>query len=362
MTVERPYTLIAELTYRCPLTCGYCSNPVDDAGGTALDTATWRRVLAEAEALGVVQVHFTGGEPLLREDLEELVSQARYLDLYTTLITSGIPLRRHRLETLHQAGLDAIQLSIQAADRERCDELAGGAVYDRKLAVARWVRELGLPLTINCVLHRQNVDDVENLIALAETLDADRLELANVQYLGWALVNRPALIPDRRSLDHARETARSARRRVAGTMEIVFVTPDYYADTPRPCMDGWGRRYLIVAPDGRVLPCHAAHTIPGLPAASVIDHPLETIWEESRLFNAFRGDSWMLDPCRTCDRRTLDYGGCRCQAFHLTGVAAATDPACRLSPEHHLVVEARQRAEQPDTPPLIMPRPIGQTR
>lgn len=358
--MERPYTLIAELTYRCPLTCGYCSNPLDSSGGMALDTSTWCRVLAEAEALGVMQVHFTGGEPLLREDLENLVSQARTLDLYNTLITSGIPLGRRRLERLQQAGLDAIQLSIQAAGRDDCDTLAGGSVYDRKLAAARWSRELGLPLTINCVLHRSNIDHVDDVIALAEELGAQRLELANAQYLGWALANRPALLPDRQSLDKARDTARAARARLAGIMDVVFVTPDYYADVPRACMDGWGRRYLVVSPGGRVLPCHAAHTIPGLPAAWATEHSLETIWEDSPLFNAFRGESWMPALCRSCDRRTIDYGGCRCQAFHLTGVAGATDPACRFSPHHRMVLDARQAAEETERLPLIVPRLMRQ--
>lgn len=356
--LERPYTLVAELTYHCPLSCGYCSNPVDHHGGSALDTETWCRVLEEAEALGVMQVHFTGGEPLLRDDLETLVSRARAVDLYSTLITSGIPLARRRLEHLQEAGLDAVQLSIQAAGRDDCDALAGGPVYHRKLTVAQWSRELGLPLTINCVLHRGNIDQVTDIIALAETFGAQRVELANAQYLGWALVNRPALLPDRAALDRARDRARAARARLAGTMEVVFVTPDYYAGFPRACMDGWGRRYLIVTPDGRVLPCHAAHTLPGYPAVWAMEEPLKTIWDDSHLFNAFRGESWMPDLCRTCDRRTIDYGGCRCQAFHLTGAAAATDPACRYSPHHQLVIDARRRAEDPEDLPLIVPRPM----
>jgi len=346
----RPYTLVAELTYRCPLRCVYCSNPLDFARhGDGLETADWLRVFREAEALGVVQLNLTGGEPLLRADLEALVEGARSLDLYTNLITSGIPLTRDRLAELKRRGLDNVQVSIQDVTAAASDRIAGLRSFERKLEVARWVKDLGLPLTVNTVLHRENLDRVAEVIALAESLAADRLELANTQYLGWALPNRAALLPTREQLERARAIARAARRRLQGRMEVLFVTPDYYADFPKACMDGWGRRFIVVAPEGLMLPCHAAHTIPGLVFDNVKDRSLEAIWQSSAGFGAFRGEGWMPEPCRSCDRRAQDFGGCRCQAFHLTGNAAATDPACSLAPDHGLIETARESALQPIT-------------
>jgi pyrroloquinoline quinone biosynthesis protein E len=347
----RPYTLVAELTYRCPLRCVYCSNPLDYARRhDALDAATWGRVFREAEALGVVQLNLTGGEPLLRDDLESLVDGARALDLYTNLITSGIPLARERLARLRARGLDNVQLSIQDVDPAASDEIAGLRAFERKLAVAAWVKELGIPLTLNVVLHRRNLERVAEAIALAERLGADRLELANAQYLGWALVNRAALLPSRALLERARAVAAAARDRLRGRMEVLFVTPDYYADYPKACMDGWGRRFLVVSPDGLVLPCHAAHTLPGLVFDNVRDRALADIWTASPGFAAFRGEAWMPEPCRSCDRRGRDFGGCRCQAYHLTGDAAATDPVCRLAPSHGLIEAARDEADAGDVP------------
>jgi PqqA peptide cyclase len=354
--MERPYTLIAELTYRCPLSCAYCSNPTAYAGRTPLATPAWRRILREAEALGVVQVHLTGGEPLLRDDLEALITEARHLNLYVNLITSGAPLDRDRLAKLRDCGLDAVQLSLQAADRELSDRLAGTASYDQKLAAAQWITDLHVPLTINTVLHRQNLFQIGEIITLAARLGADRLELANAQYVGWALANRAALLPSREQLAQARAIAEAARERLLGRMEILFITPDYYADVPRPCMDGWGRRYLVVTPDGLVLPCHAAHTIPGLPFPHASRSSLREIWEQSDLFNVFRGDAWMPAPCRTCDRRQVDFGGCRCQAFHLTGLPSATDPTCRWSPHHSMVQRARQQAAEAEEAAMLHPR------
>ena len=342
---SRPYTLIAELTYRCPLRCVYCSNPLDYARhGSELDTATWLRVFREAEDLGVVQLNLTGGEPLVRDDLEPLIEGARRLDLYTNLITGGIPLSRERLARFRALGLDNVQLSIQDVKAADSDRIAGRRSFDRKLEVAGWVKELGLPLTMNTVLHRDNLDHVGDVVTLAETLSADRLELANTQYLGWALLNRGALLPTRQQLDRARTVAAEARQRLRGRMEVLFVTPDYYSEFPKACMDGWGRRFLVVSPAGRVLPCHVAHTIPALVFESVTERSLGEIWSDSPGFNAFRGEGWMGEPCKSCDRRAIDFGGCRCQAFHLTGNAAATDPACRLSPDHGLIEAARQDA------------------
>ncbi|HEU4368172.1 MAG TPA: pyrroloquinoline quinone biosynthesis protein PqqE [Methylomirabilota bacterium] len=344
----RPYTLVAELTYRCPLRCVYCSNPLDWARhDDGLATDDWLRVFREAEDLGVVQLNLTGGEPLLRADLEALVEEARRLDLYTNLITSGVPLTRERLAGLKARGLDNVQVSIQDVTAAASDRIAGLRSFERKLEVARWVKGLGLPLTLNTVLHRDNLDHVDAVIALAESLAADRLELANTQYLGWALPNRAALLPAPAQIDRARETARAARRRLQGRMEVLFVTPDYYAEFPKACMDGWGRRFLVVAPDGLVLPCHAAHTLPGLVFDNARTRSLADIWQASAAFGAFRGEAWMPEPCRSCERRTLDFGGCRCQAFHLTGNAAATDPACSLSPDHGLIERARREALEP---------------
>ncbi len=344
----RPYTLVAELTYRCPLRCVYCSNPLDYASHRdGLSTADWLRVFREAEALGVVQLNLTGGEPLVRDDLETLVEGARGLDLYTNLITSGIPCTRERLARLQACGLDNVQVSVQDVRAAESDRIAGLRSFERKLEVARLVKQLGLPLTLNVVLHRENLDRVAEIVALAESLDADRLELANTQYLGWALANRRVLLPTREQLDRARGVARAARERLRGRMEVLFVIPDYYAEFPKSCMDGWGRRFIVVSPDGLALPCHAAHTLPGLTFDRVQDRSLEEIWLHSDAFNAYRGEAWMPEPCRSCDKRTADFGGCRCQAFHLTGHATATDPVCSLAPDHGLIEAARAEAQAP---------------
>jgi pyrroloquinoline quinone biosynthesis protein E len=349
----RPYTLVAELSYRCPLRCSYCSNPLDWASRrNELDTETWMRVFREAEDLGVVQLNLTGGEPLVRSDLEALIAGARKLDLYTNLITSAIPVSRERLERFRAAGLDNVQISVQDVTPEASDRIAGRRSFEKKLEVGRWVKELGMPLTLNIVLHRGNLDRVAEIVALAERMNADRLELANAQYLGWALVNRRALLPTRDQLDRARGIAAEARKRLRGRMEVLFVTPDYYSDTPKGCMDGWGRRFIVVSPDGLALPCHAAHTLPGLVFENVRERALAAIWSDSPGFNAFRGETWMPEPCRSCERRSIDFGGCRCQAYHLTGEAAATDPACRLAPTHGLIEAARAEAALGETASL----------
>jgi PqqA peptide cyclase len=340
----RPYTLVAELTYRCPLRCAYCSNPAEHSTQPELDEAAWQAVFTEAEALGVVQLHLTGGEPLLRRDLPALVSKARSLGLYTNLITSAVPLTRERLAELKACGLDNVQISIQGSTEADGVEIAGRALLSQKLRAAGWVRELGLPLTINVVLHRRNISQVPRLIELALELGADRLELANTQYLGWALTNRDALLPSGPQIEAAREQARAARERHSEQMEILFVLPDYQAGLPRACMDGWGRRYLVIAPDGTVLPCHQARALPGLHFDRAGTAPLAEIWRDCTGLNAFRGEAWMPEPCRSCDRRSIDFGGCRCQAYQLTGNAAATDPACTLSPDHSLIQVARERA------------------
>jgi pyrroloquinoline quinone biosynthesis protein E len=339
--MSRPYTLIAEITYRCPLACPYCSNPMDlRAHGAELDAETWCRVLGEAEELGVMQVHFTGGEPLARKDLETMVARARQLGLYSNLVTSGVPLARERLEKLAEAGVDHVQVSLQSARADRAKEIAGYDGHAQKLDVMRWVKELGLPLTLNAVLHRANLDEVDELVALAEEIGADRLELANTQYVAWALANRDALLPTREQIDEAAKKADAHRERLKGRIDVLFVKPDYFRATPRACMDGWARRFVHMTPDGLVLPCHAATSIKTLTFESARDKSLAEIWRDSPALNAFRGDAWMPEPCRSCDRREVDFGGCRCQAFALTGDAAATDPACELAPQHALIARA----------------------
>ena len=336
----RPYTLIAELTYRCPLRCPYCSNPVDFADNKdELTTDEWCRVLGEAEELGVVQLHLTGGEPLARKDLELIAARGRALGLYVNLVTSGIPLARERLVRLAEAGVDHVQVSVQSSREELADEVAGYAGHAKKLEVMRWVKELGLPLTMNVVLHRANLGEIDALVALAEEVGADRLELANTQYVSWALSNRDVLLPSREQLEEAAAKAAPHRERLRGKMDVLFVKPDYFGTTPKACMDGWARRFVQIVPDGRVVPCHAATSITSLRFDDVRRQPLRAIWESSPALVAYRGEAWMPEPCRSCDRREIDFGGCRCQAFALTGDAGATDPACQLSP-HHGVIDA----------------------
>lgn len=345
MNEHRPYTLIAELTYRCPLRCPYCSNPLDFAEHwNEIDTDTWLRVFHEAEELGVVQLNLTGGEPLLRDDLEPLVEGARKLELYTNLITSGIPLTSERLSRLRTVGLDSVQVSIQSTRSSVSDRIARVPVLNRKLDAMQWVTSLGLPLTMNVVLHRENISEIEELIALAERVSADRLELANTQYLGWALKNRAALLPTREQIERARTVVAEAKARLRGRMEVLFVTPDYYAEYPKSCMEGWGRRFIVVNPEGLALPCHLAHTIPGLRFEHVTQRRLADIWHHSAGFNRFRGEEWLPDPCRTCERRVIDFGGCRCQAFHVTGDAGVADPACSLASGHDHIESARTEA------------------
>jgi PqqA peptide cyclase len=347
--VAPPLGLLAELTYRCPLHCSYCSNPLDLGAYTdELTTAEWHRVLAEARDLGVLQLHLSGGEPLLRRDLAEIVQHAGELGFYTNLITSALGLTPRRAHELLAAGLDHVQISLQADEAALSDRLAGTPSFERKLAAARLVKELGWPLTLNVVLHRHNVDRLAGVLDLAERLEADRIELAHTQYYGWALRNRGGLLPSRAQLERAQEVVRAAHERLRGRMEVIYVLPDYHSRYPKPCMGGWGRRQLTVVPDGDVLPCPTAHTLP-LPRASVREHPLAWIWQESPLFQRFRGTDWMPEPCRSCDRRELDFGGCRCQAFQLTGDAARTDPVCHLSPDHDLVARAVEAAN--DVPP-----------
>lgn len=343
-----PLNLIAELTYRCPLQCPYCSNPIDfRARREALDAAAWGRVFEEAAALGVVHLGLTGGEPSTRVDLEEITALATRADLYPHLVTAGRPLTPERLEALALRGLRSVQVSIQAVDAVRSDRIAGTPSFDAKLAIARRTRELGLALTLNCVLHRQNLDQVPELIELALALGAQRLELANTQFHNWALENRAALMPSREQLETAAEqVARLRDRSVAGGLAVLFVRPDYYAGRPKPCMGGWGRLALVIDPTGLVLPCHEAADLPGLEFWRVPERSLAGAWHEAPGMQAYRGTAWMPEPCRSCPERERDFGGCRCQAFRLLGDASRTDPACDRSPDHARVVAAREERRE----------------
>ncbi len=334
-----PIALLAELTHRCPLACPYCSNPLEMTAREAeLDTATWARVFAEAADLGVLQLHLSGGEPASRRDLEDLVAAARAAGLYVNLITSGIGLTEARLDRLADAGLDHIQLSLQGIRAEVADRVGGyRGGFDRKLAVARAITARGLPLTLNAVMHRQNIDDLNGTIAFAADLGARRIEIACVQFYGWALRNRTALQPTRAQVEAAKQVVARALPAYRGRMAIDFVPPDYHADYPKACMGGWGSTGLNVAPDGTVLPCHAAATIPGLTFQRVTEAPLAAIWTDGTAFNAFRGHDWMQEPCRSCARRDIDHGGCRCQAMALAGDPRAADPVCRHSPARAVV-------------------------
>jgi len=340
----RPYNLVAELTYRCPLRCPYCSNPTTLGDfPDALASDDWIRIFREAAALGALHVGLTGGEPSARRDLAAIVAGASEAGLYTHLVTAGLPIDAAGLAELARSGLRSVQLSVQDVEAATSDELAGTRSFERKLAFAAATRELGLPLTLNVVLHRRNLDRVGEIIALARRLDAHRLELANTQYQGWALRNRAALMPSRSQLEEAARIVEHARREDARP-EILFVLPDYFRARPKPCMGGWARRHIVVTPDGRVLPCHGAAELE-LEFWNARDRPLAECWHDAPGMNAFRGEEWMREPCRSCPERANDFGGCRCQAAALLGDPAATDPACELSPRHALVAEAREAAD-----------------
>jgi pyrroloquinoline quinone biosynthesis protein E len=341
--------LVAELTYRCPLRCSYCSNPLEIAPhGEELTTAEWLDVLEQARDLGVLQVHFSGGEPLLRRDLPELAAHAQRLGMYTNLITSGLGLNEARL-----TGIDHVQLSIQDSDVGAADEIAGVRAYGKKLKAAAAVRTAGLPLTINVVLHARNVDRLAEIADLAVSLGAERLELAHTQFYGWGLLNRDALMPTTGQIERANAAAARVYDHYGDRLEIVYVEPDYHTGRPKPCMNGWGSRQFSVTPTGEMLPCLAASQLPGPPPPSVRSASVAEIWLDSELFNRFRGTQWMAAPCRDCALRELDHGGCRCQAFALTGDPAATDPACSLSPRHSSLAAIASAAGASPRPALI---------
>ncbi|MCC3359233.1 pyrroloquinoline quinone biosynthesis protein PqqE [Bacillus sp. REN16] len=345
LRVQPPFSLLAELTHRCPLHCPYCSNPIEmTLKEMELSTGDWLRVLSEAADLGVVEVHFSGGEPLLWPDLDELIEHASSLEMYTNLITSGIGLTEEKALRLKEAGLANVQISFQAGEAELSDRIGGFKAFEKKRKAVEAVKRTGMHLSLNVVLHRLNIDTLDEIITFAHEMGAERLELANTQFYNWALLNRERLMPSKEKIERASEIYESARARFGKEMEIIWVIPDYYESTPKPCMGGWGAIALTVAPNGDVLPCPTAGMIEGISFENVRQRALNDIWYESNSFNRFRGDEWLPETCRSCDMLHQDGGGCRCQAFALTGDAGATDPVCHLAPDHHIVEKAVQEA------------------
>ena len=348
-SIGPPLWLLAELTYRCPLQCPYCSNPLDFAQTESeLSTEEWVRVLRQGREMGAAQLGFSGGEPLVRQDLGELIAEARHLGYYSNLITSGLGLTRAKVESFAEAGLDHIQVSFQASDPELNNAVAGSRkAFEQKLAMARAVKEAGYPMVLNFVIHRHNIHQMNDIVALCDRLGADYVELATCQYYGWAFKNREGLMPSRAQLEKAEHEVNQNRARLmdeGSAMKLIFVTPDYYEERPKPCMNGWGSLFLTVAPDGTALPCHSARLLP-IDFPNVRDKNLKHIWYDSPGFNHYRGDSWMPEPCQSCDEKEKDFGGCRCQAFLLTGNADNADPVCGKSPHHNRILAARQAAD-----------------
>src|SRR6204780_3307751 len=363
--ISNPLALIAELTHGCTLHCVYCSNPLQLAGTESeLSTEQWTSVFRQSGKLGMLHAHFTGGEPLARQDLTELIAAARAAGLYTNLITSGIGLGEQRLAALVAAGLDHIQISFQDSREDSANWIAGTKAHAHKIElshmISRRVDGKRLAFTVNLVVHRQNLDHLEEMIAFIEQLNPDRVEIAHTQYYGWGLGNPAPLVPTRAQVEAAVRIVEAAEKRLAGRVRIDSVVPDYYAKYPKACMGGWGRRLMLINPTGKVLPCHAAEVLPGMSFENVREKTLHWIWQESTSFRKFRGEEWMPEPCRSCDRRTEDFGGCRCQALLLTGDASATDPACSLAPAHHIVEAALAEANSTTTvaPPVPAASPV----
>ena len=356
--ITPPRWLLAELTYNCPLQCPYCSNPLDYAKhNNEISTEDWKRVLSEARKMGAVQLGFSGGEPLVRQDLTELVKHARELGYYTNLITSGYGLTEEKILQLKEAGLDHIQVSIQASTQDLNDHIAGTESFQNKQEVARLVKKNGYPMVLCVVIHRENIHQMADILAMAEELGADYLELANTQYYGWAHVNRDLLMPTKEQYQEAESIAQAFKEKVAGKMKIYYVVPDFHEDRPKACMNGWGTTFLTIAPDGVALPCHSARELPGLDCPNVNEQSISDIWHNSKAFNFFRGTEWMQEPCKSCDEKDQDFGGCRCQAYLLTGDMYKTDPVCSKSPDKHIIKAAIESARQSvlasDEKPLI---------
>ena len=354
-TLANPLALIAELTHRCPLHCVYCSNPQElTARANELPTETWTHVFQQAAALGVMQLDLTGGEPLARPDLPALIQTARAAGLYVNLITSGQPLDERRLDELIAAGLDHFQLSFQGARENIANDISGSKSHAQKLRVLDWLKTRRVGLTLNFVIHRKNLDQLEEMLAIAENSSATRVEFAHVQYYGWAFANRERLLPTREQLTRSLEFFKNAQERVRGKIRIEYVVPDYYAKFPKPCMGGWARKVILITPSGEALPCHAAAVIPGLHFENVKEKSLTEIWQKSEAFQKFRGEEWMQEPCKSCDRRAQDFGGCRCQALLLAGDASVTDPVCSLSPQRSLVDAVLSGVPAPSDTQLIV--------
>lgn len=358
-----PVGLLAELTHRCPLQCPYCSNPLElDRVNTELTTAEWQDVMRQAADLGILQIHLSGGEPTVRRDLEDIVEVAAKAGLYTNLITAGVTLSRDRLARLKDLGLDHVQLSIQDIDDANAEKISaykGGLAKKRELG--KWVKELDMPLTINAPIHRHNIHNLPRIIDFAVEMGAGRLEVAHIQYYAWALKNRAALMPKRADVIRSAEIVEEAKERLKGILVFDFVVPDYYAKTPKPCMGGWGRGIMNITPSGKVLPCHASESVPGLEFDNVKTKKLADIWLKGQAFEMYRGTSWMKGPCKSCPRAEIDFGGCRCQAMAFTGDAANTDPACKFSPYHEAFVAEAERESKEATPPAFVYRRLGGT-
>ena len=354
-----PLWLLAEITYKCPLHCVFCYNPIDYTQyGPELNTDEWLKVLREGRELGATQLGFSGGEPLVRDDLEILIAEARNLGYYTNLITSGVGLTEKRIAAFKEGGLDHIQLSFQDSTREMNDWLSSTKTFELKKRTAELIQKYDYPMVLNVVLHRHNIDHTQQILELAETLGAEYVELANTQYYAWAFENRDQLLPSRDQILRAEDATNRFREKVGNAMKIYFVVPDYHATRPKACMNGWGSLFVTVTADGMVLPCHEARMLPGITFPNSREHDLRWIWYDSPAFNAYRGDAWMKDLCRTCPEKEKDFGGCRCQAFLLTGDATNADPVCDLSPHHHLVVEAVEKADRPMLPQNVNVKPI----
>jgi PqqA peptide cyclase len=354
--LSNPLWLNAEITFRCPLHCIYCYNPVDYArSGPELSTEDWLRVLREARELGAVQLGISGGEPLLRDDVEVMIAEAHRLGYYTNLLTSGVGLTEKRIAAFKEGGLDQIQLSFQDSTRELNDFLSSTRTFELKSKVAKLIKQYEYPMVLNVVLHRLNIDHIQAILDMAEAMGVEHLELANTQYYAWALINRDQLLPSREQLVRAEAITNQFRARMGNRCKVYFVVPDYYATRPKACMNGWGSVFLNIAADGLALPCHEARMLPGLTFPNVRDHSVCWIWEESPGFNAYRGDDWMQEPCRSCPEKTKDFGGCRCQAYMLTGDATNTDPVCDLSPKHHLITDVTDKAQTAGQPVTVHP-------